>query len=157
MNVMGIDPGSTAGYAVMTDQGITRWGQGPMLDVIPEIISVALANAPMDVLAIERAFVGRGIHSSLVVAENESFLRGALWQAGVHADTWRPLAVEWRALHGFRMESELAHQQALGMAAARTGSQFRPKDIHVAEAICIAIAAWEKASSERNQLTLGGM
>jgi Holliday junction resolvasome RuvABC endonuclease subunit len=157
MKVLGIDPGSTVGYAVMTDQGISKWGQGPMLDVIPEIISTAMAHAQLDVIAIERAFVGRGIHSSLVVAENESFLRGALWQAGVRANNWRPLAMEWRALHGFRRESKLAHQQALGMAAARTGSQFRPKNIHVAEAICIAIAAWEKTSNERNQLTLGGM
>lgn len=155
--VIGVDPGSTTGYALMNERGLRSWNQGKMETMVPEIIRLARDYRPIALIAIERAFMGKGIRSSLVVAENESFLRGALWQAGVQSEMemWRPLAAEWRSAHGFRRESKLAHQQALGMATARTGVEFRPKDIHVAEAICIAVAAFEKACDARRRPTMG--
>jgi Holliday junction resolvasome RuvABC endonuclease subunit len=145
MMAIGIDPGSITGVAVIGKNGLIASWQDEKLRSSRTLLRYFLDHRDdVDIVAVEDAFMGRGIHSSLVVASNHGFILGALWAAGWSRETWCPKPSEWRSVHGFRRKSEEAHEDAMSFASARSGEKIPDKSIHRAEAICIAIAAWER-------------
>lgn len=142
--VIGIDPGTQMGVAVMARDGIVASWQDQKKPATRTLLRFVKAHPDeVRLIVIEDAFIGVNEKSSIMVAKNHAFVEGALWCAGWAGDLWTPRATEWRKDLGFRRKSSEAHQDALGFARARVNKMFSESDIHEAEAICLASAGWE--------------
>ena len=142
--VIGIDPGTEMGVAVMARDGIVVSWQDQKKPSTRTLLRFVKAHPDeVRLIAIEDCFIGVNEKSSIMVAKNHSFVDGALWCAGWAGDLWTPRATEWRKDLGFRRKSSEAHDDALAFARARVSKVFDDKTIHEAEAVCIASAAWE--------------
>lgn len=147
--VIGIDPGTEMGVAVMARDGIHSSWQDQKKPATRALLRFVKAHAgEVRLIAIEDCFIGVNEQSSIMVAKNHAFVEGALWCAGWAGDLWTPRATEWRKDLGFRRKSSEAHVDALGFARARCMKLFDDKTIHEAEAICIATAAWERVARD---------
>lgn len=145
--VIGVDPGTETGVAIVGNDGVVDSWQGSKQSATRALLRFVKVHHPyIKLIAVEDSFFGPSAQSSMIVAKNHAWVLGALWCAGWAGDVWTPIASEWRKVHGFRKKSEHAHEDAIAFARARTRKAFDAKLIHEAEAVCIAVAAFERVS-----------
>lgn len=139
MRVLGIDPGKMTGWAIWGDYGLEASSQLPRLHAAQEVLRLA---AGMHAVFIEDTFIGPGARAAIHVARTTGWMELAVLLGGGGEPTLVK-ASSWRKGCGIKQRPR-KEAEADALAFARVHNpRLLARDIHEAEAICIASYGYE--------------
>lgn len=141
---IGIDPGRVTGWAVAVNGKPVAWGQGTCEDAAESVVREIIGLDEPVTVVLENAFQGRfgaGVAVAFRAGMIAGIMHGKLPDGSI---THKVPASQWRKALGWpKLNRTEAKKTAMRMAFDLTGdaSTKKPTREHVAEAICMAIAA----------------